>query len=290
MPVTITVGLDGTGHSVAAADWAAHEAVRRGAALRLVYAWAWRAGDTSYVGDREAEERMVRAVLGDAESRVTAAHPSLDVSAELVVGDPVPTLVDEAARARMLVLGSRGYGTLAGYLIGSVSLHVLRRTTRPVVMVRETHPDAPAPRPSGDVVVGVQDAETAGGPVLDFAFGAAAERGVPLRAVYAWEVPPVLMWSPGSMWVAEQQGGLEPVHRRILADALKPWREKYPQVEVVEQVGAGPASEVLLSRTEGAQLLVVGRRTHEPGVRRLGSVTHAALHHAPCAVAVVPHA
>ncbi|MFJ3187779.1 universal stress protein [Streptomyces halstedii] len=290
MSVTITVGLDGTGHSLAAADWAAHEAARRGAALRLVYAWVWRAGDTGFVGDRDAEERAVRAVLGDAAARVSGAHPALDVTTEVVVGDPVPTLVDEAARAEMLVLGSRGYGTLAGYLIGSVSLHVLRRTTRPVVMVRETRPEKPAPRPSGEIVVGVQDAEAAGGPVLDFAFASAAERGVPVRAVYAWEVPPVLMWSPGSLWMAEQQGGLEPLHRRILADALAPWREKYPRVEVVEQVESGPASEVLLSATGGAQLLVVGRRTHEPGVRRLGSVTHAALHHAPCAVAVVPHA
>ncbi|WP_031085582.1 universal stress protein [Streptomyces sp. NRRL WC-3549] len=289
MPVTITVGLDGTGHSLAAADWAAQEAARRKAALRLVYAWVWRAGGASYVGDRDAEERVVRAVLSDAESRVRAAHPALEVSTEVVVGDPVPTLVDEADRAGMLVLGSRGYGTLAGYLIGSVSLHVLRRTARPVVMVREARPDTPAPRACGDVVVGVQDAEAAGGPVLDFAFASAAERGVRLRAVYAWEVPPVLMWSPGSLWVAEQQGGLEPVHRQILADALRPWREKYPRVEVVEEVRTGPAAEVLLSGTEGAQLLVVGRRTHEPGVRRLGSVTHAALHHAPCAVAVVPH-
>ncbi|WP_326700996.1 universal stress protein [Streptomyces sp. NBC_01754] len=290
MPVTITAGLDGTDHSLAAADWAAHEAARRGTALRLVYAWVWGPGDTASVGDRDAEERMVRAVLSDARSRVAAAHPALDVSTEVVVGDPVSVLVDEAARAQTLVLGSRGYGTLAGYLVGSVSLHVLRRTARPVVMVRETQPAAPAPLPSGEVVVGVQGAEAAGGPVLDFAFAAAAERDVPLRAVYAWEVPPVLIWSPGSMWVAERQGGLEPVHRQILSDALAPWREKYPRVEVAEHLGTGPASEVLLSRAEGAQLLVVGRRTHEPGVRRLGSVTHAALHHARCAVAVVPHA
>ncbi|MER5634663.1 universal stress protein [Streptomyces nitrosporeus] len=289
MSDTVTVGLDGTGHSLAAAGWAAREAGLRGAALRLVHAWAWRPGDTGYVGDRDAEERMVRAMLSDAEARVTADHPGLEVDAELLVGDPVSTLVAEAAGAGILVLGSRGYGTLAGYLVGSVSLHVLRRTARPVVMVRETGKDSPAPGASRGVVVGVQDAEEESGRVLDFAFAMAAERGVPLRAVYAWELPPVLMWSPGSLWVAQQQGGLEPVHREILAAALRPWREKYPRVEVVEHVRAGSASEVLLPYAGEAELLVVGRRTPEPGVRRLGPVTHAMLHHAPCAVAVVPH-
>lgn len=143
-----------------------------------------------------------------------------------MVADPVPTLVADAARAEMLVLGSRGYGTLAGYLVGSVSLHVLRQATRPVVMVRGT----------------------------------------------------------------EQEGGPEPLRQQVLTDAPKPWREKYPEVDVVEHVQAGAASEVLLSHSERADVLVVGRRTHDTGVRRPGPVTHAVLHHARCAVAVVPHA
>lgn len=290
MPGTITVGLDGTDHSVAAADWAAHEAARRGSALRLVHAWVWRPTDTAYVGDRAAEERMVRTMLSDAKAHVAKAHPGLNISTELSVDDPVPTLVAEAARAEMLVLGSRGYGTLAGYLVGSVSLHVLRRTTRPVVMVRGTGQEAPARQPAGEVVVGVQDADEASGPVLGFAFAAASERGTALRAVYAWTIPTVYLWSPGSMWLADQEGGLEPLHQQVLTDALKPWREKYPEVEVVEHVKAGAASEVLLSHSERADILVVGRRTHDTGVRRLGPVTHAVLHHARCAVAVVPHA
>ncbi|MFC5173246.1 universal stress protein [Streptomyces mutomycini] len=290
MPGTITVGLDGTEHALAAADWAAQEAVRRGTDLRLVHAWVWHPTDTAYVGDRASEERTLRTMLSEAESRVAEAHPALDVSTELLVDDPVPALVAEAARAGMLVLGSRGYGTLAGYLIGSVSLHVLRMTERPVVMVRGTGQDATVRQPAGDVVVGVQDADEAGGAVIDFAFAAASERGTSLRAVYAWSIPTVLLWSPGSMWLAEQEGGLEPLHRQILADALSPWREKYPEVDVVEHVEAGTAAEVLLSHSDRAGLLVVGRRTHDTGLRRLGPVTHAALHHARCAVAVVPHA
>ncbi|MFI1396151.1 universal stress protein [Streptomyces sp. NPDC020681] len=288
MPGTITVGLDGTDHALAAADWAAHEAARRGMDLRLVHAWVWRGTDTVYIGDRAMEERWVRNVLNEAEARVAKVYPDLNVTTELLVDDPVPTLVAEAARAEMLVLGSRGYGTLTGYLVGSVSLQVLRQATGPVVMVRGPRQTTVQQR-FDEVVVGVQEAEEAGGPVLEFAFAAAAERGATLRAVRAWSIPSVLSWSPGSMWLADQAGGLEPLHKEILADALGPWRQKYPDVDVIEHVEIGAASEVLLSNSDRASLVVVGRRTHDTGLRRLGSVTHAVLHHAPGAVAVVPH-
>ncbi|MFJ2154351.1 universal stress protein [Streptomyces microflavus] len=43
----ITVGLDGTDHASAAADWAAEEAKSRRSALRLVHAWLWRPTDVA---------------------------------------------------------------------------------------------------------------------------------------------------------------------------------------------------------------------------------------------------
>ncbi|QNE73384.1 universal stress protein [Streptomyces finlayi] len=285
MSGTITVGLDGTDHALAAVDWAADEAKRRGSDLRLVHAWVWRPTDTVYVGDRAAEERWVRNVLDEAQARVARKHPTLDVTTELLVDDPVPTLLTEAARSEMLVLGSRGYGTLTGYLIGSVSLHVLRQATGPVVMVREPNPTTPKQTP--EVVVGVEPGQV-GDSVLEFAFTAAAERGATLRAVHASSIPTVLAWSPGSMYLAEANG-LEQINREVLADLLKPWREKYPQLKVIEHFEIGSASDVLLNNSGQANLLVVGRRNHQSGPRRIGPVTHAVLHHATAPVAVVPH-
>lgn len=75
MSGTITVGLDGTDHAAAAADWAAQEAERRRSALRLVHAWVWRPTDVAYVGDRAAEERWVRNMLDEARSRVARGAP-----------------------------------------------------------------------------------------------------------------------------------------------------------------------------------------------------------------------
>ncbi|MFG2592066.1 universal stress protein [Streptomyces sp. NPDC048438] len=286
MSGTITVGLDGTDHASAAADWAAEEAERRGAALRLVHAWAWHPIDVVYVGDRAAEERWVRNMLDEARSRVAGRHPALDVTTELLVGDPVPALIAEAARADMVVLGSRGYGTLAGYLLGSVSMKVLRQAAGPVVMVGE--PNSATPHQAPEVVVGVEPGQI-GDPVLEFAFSAAVVRGTTLRAVHAWSLPTALAWSPGSLYLVEEANALEQINREVLADTLKPWRNKYPQLEVIEHFEIGSASEVLLSNSARAGLVVVGRRSHEAGLRRLGPVTHAVLHHATAPVAVVPH-
>ncbi|POG47554.1 universal stress protein UspA [Streptomyces sp. ZL-24] len=286
MSGTITVGLDGTDHASAAADWAAEEAERRGSALRLVHAWVWRPTDVAYVGDRAAEERWVRNVLDQVRSRVARDHPALDVTTELVVDDPVPTLLAEAARADMLVLGSRGYGTLTGYLLGSVSMKVLRQAAGPVVMVGKPH--SATPRHAQEVVVGLEPGQI-GDAVMEFAFSAASERGAALRAVHAWSVPTALAWSPGSLYRVDEANGLEQINREVLTETLKPWRDKYPQVEVVEHFEIGSASEVLLSNSVRAGLVVVGRRSHDAGLRRLGPVTHAVLHHATAPVAVVPH-
>ncbi|MFF4161243.1 universal stress protein [Streptomyces sp. NPDC001678] len=289
MLTTLTVGLEGTDHSLAAADWAAAEAARRGAALRLVHAWAPRPLDVPVAADAEVQRKWAEDVLKEGERRVTAAHPGLEVGTRLLSDDPVSALVAESARAGLLVLGSRGHGTLVGHLIGSVALRVLRQATGPVVLVRRPREDdAERPAATGEVVVGVPDADEAVvAPALDLAFEAAAVRGARLRVVRAWTIPPVFAWSAGSSYLAAEAGGLEELQEQRLADVVRPWRERYPRVEVVEDVELGSAAEVLLARSGSACLLVVGRHAAgEHGVRRIGSVTHAALHHAPCPVAV----
>ncbi|MCQ8771693.1 universal stress protein [Streptomyces telluris] len=304
MSGVITVGVDGSEHGKAAADWAAAEAERRGMELRLVHAWVWQPLDLPVTADTEVQQRWAETLLREARARVTARSPGVPVTARLLPADPVPALVAEATEADMLVLGSRGHGALIGYLIGSIALHVLRQARGPVVLVRsQGGPDGDRGEPvagpgeavaapvsdADEVVVGVPGAEEEAGAVLEFAFAAAAARGASLRAVRAWSIPPVFAWSPASMRLADEAGGLEPLERKRLADALQPWRERHPQVPVVEHVELGSAAQVLLSACGRAALLVVGRHASGPHVpQRIGHVAHAALHHAPCPVAVVP--
>ncbi|MFE9846149.1 universal stress protein [Streptomyces goshikiensis] len=52
-----------------------------------------------------------------------------------------------------------------------------------------------------------------------------------------------------------------------------------------------PQADRALTGWGSPRLLLVGRRRHRPALAPpLGSVATAAIHHAPCPVAVIPHA
>jgi nucleotide-binding universal stress UspA family protein len=290
MTRAITVGVDGSPESLAAADWAAREAELRKAPLRIVHAWLWQPLDVPVVQDKETQAKAAQAVLRETETQVAGRYPDLTVTAEVVQDTAVAALLGEAERSEMLVLGSRGHGALLGFLLGSYGQQVIAAAARPVVSVRALNGKA-APSESGEVVVGQQGTPEECDAVLGFAFEAAATRGATVRAVRAWNLPPVYAYSPGSLRLVDEAGGLEPFEKKALAEALSPWRARYPDVPVVEHVEIGSGGQVLLSAAAHAQLLVVGRRARlAPVGTRIGSVAHAALHHAPCPVAVVPHA
>ncbi|MFF3311473.1 universal stress protein [Streptomyces sp. NPDC002952] len=289
MTPAITVGVDGSAESLAAVDWAAEEAALRGTPLRLVHAWLWQPLDVPVVQDPETHAKSVRGMLREAETRVATRHPQLSVTSEVVSDTVVPALLAEAERAEMLVLGSRGHGALVGFLLGSYGQQVIAAAPRPVVSVRA--PQGAEVRHAGDIVVGQQGSGEDGAEVLGFAFREAAVRGAAVRAVRAWSLPPVYAYSPGSLRLADEAGGLVQYEEKALRTALAPWRDRFPDVPVIEHVEMGSGGQVLLAAAAEARLVVVGRRVrHSPIGTHIGSVAHAALHHAPCPVAVVPHA
>ncbi|PZT70672.1 universal stress protein [Streptomyces sp. SW4] len=289
MTLPVTAGVDGSEESLAALAWAAREAVRRGTALRVVHAWRWQEMEAAGVTDREAQERWVRDTVTRQVRPVVERHPDLKVTLDVLEGHAVETLVAAAADAGVLVLGSRGHGRLVGFLVGSVGQQVIGESSRPVVLVRagDRAGDEAAGR---EIVVGQHGGPQDSADVLRFAFETAASRGAAVRAVRAWTLPPVFAYSPGSLKLMDEAGGPEPYEREALAEALRPWRERFPDVPVAEHVEMGSAGQVLLSVAGGAQLVVVGRRATRSAVgARIGSVAHGVVHHADCPVAVVPH-
>ncbi|MFI5799144.1 universal stress protein [Streptomyces sp. NPDC051677] len=286
----ITAGVDGTDESLAALAWAAREAVRRDLALRVVHAWRFQPNAAAEVADRDAQERWVRDAAEQAVATVRQRHPGLAVTTDVLEGGPVGTLVAAAAEAELLVLGSRGHGAVVGFLLGSVGQQAIAEAACPVVLVRAG--DQPSSEVAGHaIVVGQHGEPEDSAPALRFAFETAAARGASVRAVRAWTLPPVFAYSPGSLKLLDDAGGLEQYEQKALAEAVKPWRERFPDVHVVEHVEMGSAGQVLLSVAGRAQLMVVGRRAHRTAVgARIGSVAHGVLHHADCPVAVVPHA
>ncbi|MCN9240521.1 universal stress protein [Streptomyces sp. RY43-2] len=285
----IIVGVDGSPESAAAAAWAGREAVRRSLPLRIVHAWQWQSYDFAPAADRDAQAGWAREIVDGVRHTIAERHPGLAVTAEVREGSPVGSLVAEAAEAEMLVLGSRGHGAVVGFLIGSVGRQVIAESARPVVLVRSDDL-ATAEAMGREIVVGQHGEPEDGAAALGFAFATAAARGATVRVVRAWTLPPVFAYSPASLKLLEEAGGLEPYERKALDAALRPWRERYPDVPVIEQVEMGSASQVLLTAAAQAQLVVVGRHAARAVVPRIGSVAQALLHHAPCPVGVVPPA
>ncbi|MFD5862687.1 universal stress protein [Streptomyces chartreusis] len=284
----ITAGVDGSEESLAGLAWAAREAVRRGLPLRVVHAWRFQSHDAIDAGE-DTQAQWVRDGLAEVARGVAERHPGLEVTTDVVEGPPAETLIAAASESEMLVLGSRGHGRVVGFLLGSVGQQVISGATRPVVRVRAG--DEPSGEAAGrEIVVGQQGDPEDSAAALGFAFETAAARGATVRAVRAWTLPPLFAYSPASLKMLDEAGGLEPHEKESLGEALRPWREHYPDVPVVEHVEMGSGGQVLLSVSGRAQLMVVGRRVHRTAVgARIGSVAHGMLHLADCPVAVVPH-
>ncbi|MGX1372557.1 nucleotide-binding universal stress UspA family protein [Streptomyces canus] len=300
MTRTLTVGLDGSPESLAAADWAAREALLRDLPLRLVNASEWQApvyvpagGLGMPVPPRDVQLAAAQRLLDEARTRLADRYPGLRIDAEDIPGLPVQALLRAAEDAELLVLGSRGLSRVTGFLLGSVSLAVLAGSERPVVLVRSREPGEEkraGARPAGtvvrDVVLGL-DLDKPDDAVIDFAFDAAARRGARLRVVHGWTVPPYYY---GGDLMPELDDDMNGRVRRELAEVLRPWQEKFPAVEVITQTTVGGAGPHLIEASHDAALVVVGRRIRRSAVgTHIGPVTQALLHHATSPVAVVPH-
>ncbi|MGI5452060.1 universal stress protein [Streptomyces sp. CA-249302] len=299
MLAPVMAGVDGSAESYAAAEWAAHEAVRRDRPLRLVHAWNWHPRRQDGEIATAAQRYLARRSLREAEDRIRRHCPGVRLEDEQVEGPATGALLKAAGQADILVLGSRGLSGFTGFLVGSVALGVVARATRPVVLVRAaeegTDGHLPDDGTSGSVDTGQRDVVLGidlGDPcdeVIEFAFEAARSRGARLRAVHAWQQPSAIGLGPGDVALVDPpERAVE--WRGFLDAVLEVWREKYPEVEVVETVTEGRPQSVLVRAASGAGLLVVGRRiTERPAGPRTGPVAHAAIHHVGCPVAVVPH-
>ncbi|MFF4541863.1 universal stress protein [Streptomyces aureus] len=289
----IVVGLDGSRESLAAADWAAREALRRGAPLQLVHAWEATSTQPSTLPELSAPDHWARRILRDAMDRLSERYPQVYMRSEQISRPAADALVTTAAEGELLVLGSRAFSGVGGFLAGSVALATIARLTGPAVLVRadstsesEREPVAagmaPDRGPYREVVVGV-DTDHRCNDVVAFAYESAALRSAPLRVVHAWRAP--LALGSGAEDLSGQEDAVQAV-----TSLLRPWREKYPNVEVRLEVRNGRPAELLQHAAQDACLLVVGRRIRPARIgTHTGPVTHAALHHVRCPVAVVPH-
>ncbi|GGV00293.1 stress-inducible protein [Streptomyces filipinensis] len=288
MQPVVTVGLDGSHESLSAARWAADEAGRRKLTLRLLHAWPTLAPEPPRLPAEADQNYWAKLLVDSVQAELRARYPDLAIGKNLVADDAQHALLQAASESEMVVLGSRGLESVESYFLGDVSMPVVARAERPVVLVRAEPRDEWGPATVARPVVVALKLHGSPDDLLDFAFRSAVAREIPVLAVHGRSVP-LRARTPWGVDHGFSEETIRSAHEQV-SKALQLWREKYPRVDVVDSIRLESPAKAVVRAAEGASLLVVGRRRHRAGlVPHLGPVAQAAIHHGRCPVAVVPH-
>ncbi len=131
----IVVAVDGAAEATAALQWAYETATLHDASVEIVGAWTFPV--VSY--ERMAATPLNPAPFEDvARSAIeksiapAAATTVTDVKRTVAFGSPAAVILGAAQHAQRVVLGSRGLGPFAGWVLGSVSRQVAQHAPCPV--------------------------------------------------------------------------------------------------------------------------------------------------------------
>jgi nucleotide-binding universal stress UspA family protein len=134
LPRKILLATDGSEDASLAARTAANLSVKAGAELHVVH--AWQVVPHPFVDAEYYEEEAARIL--EEQTEFVADAGAVVKKAHLVMGSPVDAILDlgEEIGADLLVVGSRGHGTLGRLILGSVSEGVVHHADRPVLVLR----------------------------------------------------------------------------------------------------------------------------------------------------------
>jgi nucleotide-binding universal stress UspA family protein len=278
----VVVGTDGTPSSTAAVRWAAHEAARRNALLRITCAYDrdWEAASPCAGGEPiDVSGSIAASATVAAMDEARRAEPGVRVERDPAAGNAARLLLDMSGHVELTVVGSHGRGGLADLLLRSVGTRVATQAGSPVVVVRG-RPDAG----TGPVVAGVDDSSSDA--VLRNAFELAAQRNTDLEVIHTY-LPAALAWATEVPLTDVRAHRPDAEKSAWLDRLLAPWRDKYPQVAVTTLLSYDRAAGVLLDAARHAQLVVVGSRNRGAlAGTLLGSVGLELIHHADAPVLI----
>lgn len=141
----VLVGVDGSELARAALGFGFDYASRHGLPLLAVHAWQVPPYDTLAMPGAVPIDALTE--VEDDELRLTAesmagyreSYPDVEVEQRVVEGPAAKILVDAAADASLVVVGSHGRGEFLSALLGSVSHAVIHKVDCPVAVVRPAH-------------------------------------------------------------------------------------------------------------------------------------------------------
>jgi nucleotide-binding universal stress UspA family protein len=278
----LTVGVDGSGTSATALMWAAREADRRKAGLRVVHSYATPlyggdlAGPIVYPAiDLEELHTDYERNVDKQLAPIRDEFPNLKVETRVEASWPSTMLIEQSKDADMVVVGSQGTGAMAALFLGSVAHHVAHAAPCAAVLV----PHGTVGSAIHHVVVGT-DGSPASDVALRWAKHEAALWGARLTVVHAWDYPYLDA-------IASVQMTTEADFVLAQASELLDQPGAAPVLVETELLRGAPAM-TLIDASATADLLVVGARGR--GAIRsalLGSTSSYAIQHARCPVVVV---
>jgi nucleotide-binding universal stress UspA family protein len=280
---SVVVGFDGSPSSETALEWAVRYSTQRHLPLTLVHGPGDPRDTVEILGSVEAVrvlQRNAERVVQHASAAVQRLAPQLEVDVLAPLQDARQALVELSDRASIIVLGSRGLGSVRSLLLGSVSVAVASHAQCPVAVVRPSERDEGEQR--GHVAVGV-DGSPASSAAVGFAFNLASTEGRELDAVHCWSVEDAFV-DPVSY---SQRLDNEGRHERLLGEAVAGYAEKFPDVVVHRLQPHLSPSAGLVAQSETASVVVVGSRGRSGPKSVFGSVSRSVLEHAHCTVVVV---
>jgi nucleotide-binding universal stress UspA family protein len=138
----VVVGVDGSPASEAAIALAFDEASIRNADLVAVHTWVDFSDDYSYAYahqflvdwnqiETEEQELLAQRLAGWREK-----YPDVTVQRVVTRDRPVHHLLEQAAHAQLLIVGSRGRGGISGMLLGSTSQALIYHAPCPLIVAR----------------------------------------------------------------------------------------------------------------------------------------------------------
>ncbi len=268
-PGSIVLAADGSKHGERALRWAAGQASLQSRPLVVLTVDG---GDGHRINTEACEQ--ARALV----------PPHIEVIPLVTTGDAREVLVDLSEEAHLLVLGSRGRGPIRTLVLGSVSTAVCKLAACPVVVCRPHDED----RDVRGVLVGV-DATPESLTVLEFAYAHASFNDLPLTIVHCvWDVVAAVAGLRNVSVDDVDLGEGDEAHV-VLAESVAGFAEKYPDVPTTLRVTHGLVDEVLGSRSDAWDIVVVGRHPLDTTIRMVtGSLAVAVVEQAHTTVAVVP--
>ncbi|MGF1667634.1 MAG: universal stress protein [Acidimicrobiia bacterium] len=272
---TVLVGIDGSKGSLAALRWANMLAGEIGLGLRAAMAWS----DPDEAA-REASDPVAamhqRTVARIAD--ITRSVACEDVEPLSLHGQPAQTFLEAETQAdvAMVVVGSRGLGTIPGLLLGSFSRRVLWHTARPLVLIPHTWPALTGR--IEHVLVGTDRSQCAQDAV-DWAAGLCAALGASATVLRCLD--------PGAEL---RVGRLDEINERARVEAYEQCERFRSHGVAYEPIvsNSDPRTEIpTVATATGAGLIVIGKRG-DSQLEAVGGTASYLIRHSPLPLAVIP--